>query len=246
MTLNDAKAKGSRAARLERFAILAAASLAGTGAGAADAAVHSTTGLDLRAGLVGGVSTNRTLAITDGGGATVASLSLQSAYTSTVGGNWMRRVAITGAGVAFRTMSQSALAGTLAGGVPVAFGASWSATGRTSGEFIDVRGFGIGNDGGVHFSTSAWSDFQQVAGGTTFYLLFRFGHGGGFAYGWLSFTATVEGFGGADNFVRLTGWGWDDAGEPIAAGFTGQAVPAGGVAALLAAGAAGWRRRRRR
>jgi hypothetical protein len=211
----------ARSTRLERFRVLAVGVLAAAGAETVEAAVHSETGLDLPVGVVGGVAT-------------------------TVGGNWLRRVAATGAGVAFRTLSQSALVGTLRGGVPVAFGASWSATGRTSGEFIGVGGFGIGGDGGIQLSTSAWSDFQQVAGGGVSYLLFRFAHGGGDAYGWISFAATIEGFGGDDNLVRITGWGWDDSGEPIAAGFTGQAVPGGGMATLAAAGAVGLRRRRRR
>ena len=236
----------ARSTRLERFRVLAVGVLAAAGADSVEAAVHSETGLDLPVGVVGGVSTDRTLAITDGGGATVASLSWRSSYATTVGGNWLRRVAATGAGVAFRTLSQSALVGTLRGGVPVASGASWSATGRTSGEFIGVGGFGIGGDGGIQLSTSAWSDFQQVAGGGVSYLLFRFAHGGGDAYGWISFAATIEGFGGDDNLVRITGWGCDDSGEPIAAGFTGQAVPGGGLATLAAAGAVGLRRRRRR
>lgn len=239
----SASVMASRCARLQSFAALASAAVATF---SAEGAVHSVTGLDVGVGLVGGISTNRALTVTDGGGATVATLSLRSSYAATLGGNWIRRVAITGVGVQFRTMSQSALAGTLHGGVPVLAGASWSAIGRTASEFIDLRAFGTGADGGVNLSTSAWSDFHQAAGGVTSYLLFRFSQGGNDRYGWISFTASIEGFGGDDNLIRITGWGWDDSGQTIAAGFTGQAVPATGLAAVLASGAAGFRRRRLR
>jgi hypothetical protein len=45
--------------------------------------------------------------------------------------------------------------------------------------------------------------------------------------------------------MQITGWGWDDSGSPIAAGFTGTAVPGGGGLFALAIGAAGLRGRRR-
>ncbi|MHC4832426.1 MAG: SDR family NAD(P)-dependent oxidoreductase, partial [Planctomycetota bacterium] len=132
-----------------------------------------------------------------------------------------RWAAITGAGVAFRTLSQSASVGNINGGLPVGYGATWSAAGRNTGEFLDWRAFGTAAQGGVNLSTSAWSDFQQVDGGTTWYMLFRFTQSSQTVYGWLSFTATIDGFGGSSsNYIQITGWGWDDSGSQIAAGFT--------------------------
>jgi hypothetical protein len=68
-------------------------------------------------------------------------------------------------------------------------------------------------------------------------------------YGRLSFTATIDGFvgigGTADNYMQITGWGWDDSGSALGAGVTAAAVPGGGALAALAMGAAGVRGRRR-
>ena len=232
--------------RLARLAAYAAAAASATSAGAA---IYSQTGLSIDVGFVGSPSNavSNTVAITGAGGATVLTLNGVANNTAVGGSNFRRWAAVTGAGVAFRSLSQSASVGTINGGLPVAYGANWSAAGRNSTEFVDWRAFGSGGQGGVNLSTSAWSDFQQVGGGSTWYMLFRFTQSSQTVYGWLAFTATIEGFGGSSsNFIRITGWGWDDTGAQIGAGFTGLAVPGGGALAAIAAGAAGLRSRRRR
>ncbi len=234
----------SVASRLSRLTAYVAAAASATSAGAA---IHSQTGLSIKVGYVGGSgnAVSNTAAITGAGGGTVLTLNGVASYGA-VGTNFRRWAAITGAGVAFRTLSQSASVGNLNGGLPVAYGATWSTPGRTSGSFADWRQFGTAAQGGVNLSTSAWSDFQQVDGGTTWYMLFRFTQSSQTVYGWLAFTATIDGFGGSSsNYIQITGWGWDDSGSQIAAGFTGTAVPGGGGLFALAIGAAGLRGRRR-
>ncbi|MGA0871391.1 MAG: hypothetical protein ACO38V_08840 [Phycisphaerales bacterium] len=232
---------------VSRLARLAAYTAAAAGATSAGAAIYSQTGLSIDVGFVGGGSNavNNTVAITGAGGATALILNGVANYSAT-GMNFRRWAGVTGAGAAFRTVSQSASVGNIAGGLPVAYGANWGAPGRSSTEFADWRAFGTGAPGGLNFSTSAWSDFQQAGDGSTWYLLFRFTQSSQAVYGWLAFTATIEGFGGSSsNFIRITGWGWDDTGALIGAGFTGSAIPGGGALAALAAGAVGLRSRRR-
>ena len=231
-----------------RLARLAAYVAAAASATSASAAIYSQSGLSIDVGYVGSSSNavNNTVSITGAGGATVLTLNGVANYGA-VGTNFRRWAAVTGAGVAFRTLSQSASVGTINGGLPVAYGANWGSPGRNSTEFVDWRAFGSGAQGGVNFSSSAWSDFQQAGNGSTWYMLFRFTQSSQTVYGWLAFTATIEGFGGSSsNFIRITGWGWDDTGAQIGAGFTGLAVPGGGALAAIAAGAAGLRSRRRR
>lgn len=230
---------------LGRLARLAAYAAAAAGAMPAGAAIYSQTGLDLKVGYVGGVATNNAVTITGAGGATVLTLNGVANFGA-VGTNFRRWAGLAGAGAAFRTVSQSASVGNIRGGLPVAYGANWAAPGRTQGQFVDWRAFATGNQGGLNLSTSAWSDFQQVAGGSTWYMLFRFTHASQTVYGWLGFTATVQGAGAtSSNYMQITGWGWDDGGTQLAAGITGQAIPGGGALLALAVGAAGVRGRRR-
>lgn len=231
-----------------RLARLAAYTAAAAGATSAGAAIYSQTGLSIDVGYIGGSNnaTSNAVNITGAGGATVLALNGVANYAAVGGSNFRRSVLLTGAGVAFRTLSQSASVGNINGGLPVGYGATWSASGRRSTEFVDWRAFGSGGQGGLHLSTSNWSDFQQVAGGQTWYLLFRFTHSSTTVYGWLSFTATVDGFGpSSNNFIRITGWGWDDSGSVLGAGVTATAIPGGGALAALATGASGLRLRRR-
>ena len=80
--------------------------------------------------------------------------------------------------------------------------------------------------------------------GQTWYLLFQFTDGAASGdYGWISFTANVNGFGNSS--ITITGWGWDDSGATIGAGVTASAVPGGAGLAALACGAIGLRGRRR-
>ena len=249
------EARETRPVRLDetpansRLARLAAYMAAAAGATSAGAAIYSQTGLSIDVGYVGGSSnaTSNAVNITAAGGATVLALNGVANYAAVGGSNFRRSVLLTGAGVVFRTLSQSASVGNINGGLPVRYGATWSASGRHSTEFVDWRAFGSGGQGGLNLSTSNWSDFQQVAGGQTWYLLFRFTHSSTTMYGWLSFTATVDGFGASsDNFIRVTGWGWDDSGLALAAGVTATAIPGSGALAALTVGASGLRMRRRR
>ena len=233
---------------LARLAAYAATATSVASAARAGAAIYSQTGLSIDVGFVGSSSNavSNNVTITGGGGATVLTLNGAANYGA-VGTNFRRWAGLSGAGVSFRTVSQTASVGNIAGGLPVAQGATWAAPGRASGQFLSFRQFGTGTQGGVNLSTSAWSDFQQVGGGSTWYMLFRFTHASQTVYGWLSFTAQIDGFGGtSDNYLQITGWGWDDSGAAIAAGFTATAIPGGGALATLAAGAAGLRGRRGR
>ena len=228
-----------------RLVRLAAYAAAAAGAAPAAATIYSQTGLDLKVGYVGGVATNNNVTITGAGGATVLTLSGVANYGA-VGTNFRRWAALSGGGAQFRSLSQIASVGAIKGGVPVSYGKTWSATSRASASFNDFNAFGTGNQGGLNISTSFWSDFQQAAGGSTWYMLFRFNDGTKDVYGWLSFTATIQGIGGtADNYMQITGWGWDDSGSALGAGVTATAIPGGGALAALAMGAAGVRGRRR-
>jgi hypothetical protein len=239
--VNDSRSRIARGAAVR----LAAYAAAAASAGSAGAAVYSQTGLDLQIGYVGGVATNGSVVLTGAGGATVLTLNGIANLTA-VGTNFRRWVAISAMGVVFRSIEQTASVGTIVGGLPVAEGANWAMPGRASHQFNGLKDFGTGAQGGVNLSTSAWSDFQQVAGGSVWYMLFRFTHAGEEVYGWLGFTAEVNGVGAtSDNYLRITGWGWDDSGIQIAAGFTTAVIPGGGALLALAAGAGGVRLRRR-
>jgi len=233
---------------LGRLARLAAYAAAAAGAMPAGAAIYSQTGLAIDVGYVGSSSNavSNNVTITGAGGATVLTLNGVANYGA-VGTNFRRFAGLGAAGVVFRTVSQSASVGNINGGLPVAYGANWAAPGRTAGQFVDQRAFATGAQGGVNLSTSNWSDFQQVAGGSTWYMLFRFTHASQTVYGWVGFTATIQGIGSSSsNYIRITGWGWDDGGSQIGAGFTSSVVPGGGALLALAAGAAGVRGRRRK
>jgi hypothetical protein len=231
------------AARIARLAAYAAAAASALPAGAA---IYSQTGLDLKVGFVAGVATNQTITLT--GAASVPVLTLSGVAKSTAVGasNFRRWASVAGVGAQFKTIVQSASVGNIDGGLPVGYGQTWNAPGRTAGQFADWQQFGTAAQGGVNLSTSNWSDFQQVAGGTTWYMLFCFTHASQTVYGWLSFTATIEGIGAtSDNYMQITGWGWDDGGGFLPAGFTTAAIPGGTGLAGLALGAAGLRGRRR-
>jgi hypothetical protein len=235
----------SSSPRLARLAAYAATAASGAAAASAGAAIYSQTGLDLKVGFVAGVATNQTITLT--GAASAAVLTLQGVAKNTaVGTNFRRWASVAGGGAQFKTIVQSASVGNIGGGLPVGYGRTWLAPGRTSGSFADWRQFGTAGQGGVNLSTSNWSDFQQVDGGTTWYMLFCFTQASQTVYGWLSFTATIEGIGAtSNNYMQITGWGWDDGGGYLPAGFTASAIPGGGGLLALAIGAAGLRGRRR-
>ena len=242
----DRNLSGSSSPRLARLAAYAATAASAASAASAGAAIYAQTGLDLKVGYVAGVATNQTITLTGAGGATVLALNGVAKYTAVGASNFRRWASVAGGGAQFKTIVQSASVGNIGGGLPVGYGQTWLAPGRTSGQFADWRQFGTAGQGGVNLSTSNWSDFQQVDGGTTWYMLFCFTHSSQTVYGWLSFTATIEGIGAtSSNYMQITGWGWDDGGGYLPAGFTASAIPGGGGLMALMLGAAGVRGRRR-
>ena len=210
----------------------------------ADAAIYSATGLTLKIGAGG---TNTSLTITGAGGANVGVINLAS-----VAGSYAQ---IIGANFTWRNLRQfSPGEGSWFGGLPVAAGATWTNHGRTAGEFPGTANvIGTGAAGDINFGSSTNGGFlddpQRVGNtGATWYVLFKFKAGSAINnYGWLSFTANVNGGlnPSAGSYITITGWGWDDSGSTIGAGVTVAAVPGGTGLAGLALGAAALRGRRR-
>jgi len=147
-------------------------------------------------------------------------------------------------------------------GVPVVAGKTWSNTGRVAGDFRGRQAppYGVSVYMGYNYDYCdilfGWSAANTGIGpkvddplgigngGQEWFALFQF-DGGALDgnYGWISYTANVVEAG--DSFITITGWGWGADGNPIAAGFTGTAVPGSAGIAALAFGAAGLRGRRR-
>lgn len=211
---------------------------------ATDAAadIYSQTGLSLR---IGSGGTDTTLTITGAGSASVGQINLASLDNS--------YAQISGEPFYFRMIRQAESGSSWWGGVPVGAGATWSNLGRTASEFpgsnISIfTGFYGDINWGTNPSGPIGLDPQQVGNaGTTWYLLFKFASGSATGnYGWLSFDANVSSTSNSNSYITITGWGWDDSGNTIAAGSTaGPAVPGVSGLAALAIGAAGIRGRRR-
>ncbi len=242
MAATTEPASKSRLARYRSLAVPIAAVPTMLLATEADAAIYSATGLTLKIGAGG---TNTSLTITGAGGGNVGVISLSSVAGSYAG--------IAGANFTWRNLSQNS-GGQWFGGLPVAAGATWNNHGRTVGEFPGTaNGIGTGNAGDINFGTNnagGFNDDPQRVGntGATWYLLFKFKAGSAINnYGWLSFTANVNGGFNpvAGSYITITGWGWDDGGGTIGAGVTVAAVPGGTGLAGLALGAAALRGRRR-
>ncbi len=160
----------------------------------------------------------------------------------------------TGPGRAlFRNIRQDTTGGSYwFGGLPVNSGATWATReGTRRSSRATPATFGTATTGGINFgsngaaTTTTNFDPQGVGNtGQLWYLLFKFTDGAASGdYGWISFTANVNGFGSSS--ITITGWGWDDSGATIGAGVTASAVPGGTGLAALAIGAAGLRGRRR-
>ena len=211
----------------------------------ANADVYSQTGLSLTIGF-GGPGSTQYLTITGAGSASVGQINFRTVNSS--------YAAITGNGIEWRGLTQRRNGGNSNwfGGIPVSAGATWNNLGRTTGEFTgtDVSFNSSALFGDINFGSSnvgGFNDDPQGVGdnGDTWYLLFRFTSGSGSGdYGWLSFTANVDGT--SNSYITITGWGYDDAGGTIAAGATASPVPGLGGLAALAIGAGGVRRKRQR
>ena len=220
----------------------------------ADATIYSQTGLSVTVG--SSQTAAQAIQITGAGGVLVGELEVQR-RTVAFGGNPARSFAsvfINGpAGSAtFRYLAQAQNGvGAWSGGLPVYANATWNNPGRTPAQFAGTNNaIGTGATGIIAFGTSNAPsginrDPQGVGNtGRTWYLLFKFKGGAAIGnYGWISFTANVNGFGNSS--LTFTGWGWDDSGATIGAGVTASAVPGGTGLAALAFGAAGLRGRRR-
>ncbi len=208
----------------------------------ASAGIYSQTGLSLR---IGSGGTNTTLTITGAGNASVGQIELRS-----LGGSYAQ---IVGANFSWRGIYQSAVTSSWFGGLPVGAGATWNNLGRTANGFPgtsnSITTLSVADiNWGDNPSGLIGLDPQGVGNaGTTWYLLFKFASGSATGnYGWLSFDANVSSTNASDSYITVTGWGWDDSGNTIAAGATaGPAVPGVSGLAALAIGAAGIRGRRR-
>jgi len=225
----------------------------------ADAAIYSqTTSLTIGFGGTATSANPASLQILGAGGAAIGQLSLWSSATSvtTAGGTRAENFAvIQGANFAWRAVTQQGTnTGTWFGGLPVSANATWSNVGRTAGEFPGNAVFGTYTFADVNFGISGATandvdfDPQRVGNnGDTWYLLFKHTDGSNETYGWLSFQAFVNGGGNptAGSYIVITGWGYDNSGNPLGAGVTAAAVPGGAGLASLAFGAAGLRGRRR-
>lgn len=220
----------------------------------ADATVYSQTGLSVTIGSGAGQTGQRSFNITGAGGAVVGVFTGSRVLSVTY--SFAKLGVRNGTGTdraLFRTISQGTTEGAFwYGGLPVNAGAIWSNPGRNTTQFKGAPvTFGTSTTGAINFGTSGaattTSNFDPQGVGNTgqlWYLLFKFTDGAASGdYGWISFTANVNGFG--DSSITITGWGWDDAGGTIAAGATASAVPGGAGLAALAVGAAGLRGRRR-
>ena len=220
----------------------------------ADATVYSQTGLSVTIGSGAGQTGQQTFNITGAGGSVVGVFtgSRVSAGTYSFAKLGVRNG--TGPGRAlFSTIRQHTAGGSFwFGGLPVNSGATWGNPGRNTTQFKGAPvTFGTANTGGINFGSSGaattTTNFDPQGVGNTgqlWYLLFKFTDGAASGdYGWISFTANVNGFGSSS--ITITGWGWDDSGATIGAGVTASAVPGGTGLAALAIGAAGLRGRRR-
>ena len=220
----------------------------------ADATVYSQTGLSVTIGSGAGQTGQRSFNITGAGGSVVGVFTGSRVLAGTY--SFAKLVVRNGTGTvraSFRTISQGTTGGaTWFGGLPVNAGATWSNPGRNTTQFKGAPvTFGTGTTGGINFGSHAaattTTNFDPQGVGNTgqlWYLLFKFTDGAASGdYGWISFTANVNGFG--DSSITITGWGWDDSGAPIGAGVTASAVPGGTGLAALAIGASGLRGRRR-
>jgi hypothetical protein len=245
-----AAAVASRRNRVSRYATvakMAAAIPAVAFASGADGAIYSRTDLSITVsaaqGLGGGPYFDTK--ITGAGGATVATL-----YAGRIGaggaGNTRSFASInifngtTYANFRSKGINPAGAGGPFRAGFVAAANATWNMAGPTTSSSFAPLWFG-GATGGV------WNDPQGLSGsgGQTRYLLFQFTDGAAAGnYGWVSFVTsnTIEYQNGS---ITITGWGWGDDGNPIAAGFTGTAVPGGTGLAALAFGAAALRGRRR-
>ena len=243
--------------RMMKYALLAPIAAVGS----ADGAIHSSGALSIEVGFTPGALSNYGLSITNGA-STVASINFNASFHATSGGtNPWSIVQINGTNMAFRAMrlrgtntdwGNSTWTSNVAMGVPVGSGATWNALGVTAGQFAGTGNYSVVNSNadiafGYDASGSMANDPAGVDGGQTSFLLFKLDGGAAAGnYGWLSFTANIPNTtpGSNDASITITGWGWDDSGNPIAAGAT--AVPGASGLLGLALGAAGLRRNRKR
>ncbi len=220
----------------------------------ADATVYSQTGLSVTIGSGAGQTGQQSFNITGAGGSVVGVFTGSRVLAGTYSFAKLGIRNGTGPGRAlFSTIRQSTTGGSFwFGGLPVNSGATWGNPGRNTTQFKGAPvTFGTATTGGINFgsngaaSTTTNFDPQGVGNtGQLWYLLFKFTDGAASGdYGWISFTANVNGFGSSS--ITITGWGWDDSGATIGAGVTASAVPGGAGLAALAVGAAGLRGRRR-
>ena len=240
-----------------RYALLAPIAAVGS----ADGAIHSSGALSIEVGFTPGALLTYGLSITNGVSA-VASINFAAHYNeSNMSTHPWSAVQVIGANMDFRAMrlrgSNTAWgsqnwAANVAMGVPVGSGATWNALGVTAGQFAGTNNHSVVNSNadiafGYDASGSMANDPAGVDGGQTSFLLFKLDGGAAAGnYGWLSFTANIPNTtpGSNDASITLLGWGWDDSGNPIAAGAT--AVPGASGLLGLALGAAGLRRNRKR
>lgn len=242
--------------RISRYATaakVAAAIPAAMLAANADATIYSQTGLSVTVG--SSQTVQQTIQLTGAGGAVVGTLRVKRALN--LGGNFSWATVNIGAGLtgriaSFQAIYQYGSNDSRTGGLPVAANATWNSLGRTAGQFkgtsnsLRVESFGNINFATTGATSNSFNFDPQGVGntGATWHLLFQFTSGAAMGnYGWISFTANVNGFGNSS--LTFTGWGWDDSGATIGAGVTASAVPGGTGLAALAIGAAGLRGRRR-
>ena len=220
----------------------------------ADATVYSQTGLSVTIGSGAGQTGQQSFNITGAGGSVVGVFTGSRVLAGTY--SFAKLGVRNGTGTdraLFSTISQGTTGGAFwFGGLPVNSGATWGNPGRNTTQFKGAPvTFGTATTGGINFGSNGGAttttnfDPQGVGNtGQLWYLLFKFTDGAASGdYGWISFTANVNGFGSSS--ITITGWGWDDSGATIGAGVTASAVPGGTGLAALAIGAAGLRGRRR-
>ena len=219
----------------------------------ADATVYSQTGLSVTIGSGAGQTGQQSFNITGAGGSVVGVFTGSRVLAGTYSFAKLGIRNGTGPGRAlFSTIRQGTTWGYWYGGLPVNSGATWGNPGRNTTQFKGAPvTFGTATTGGINFGSSGaartTTNFDPQGVGNTgqlWYLLFKFTDGAASGdYGWISFTANVNGAGSSS--ITITGWGWDDSGATIGAGVTASAVPGGAGLSALAVGAAGLRGRRR-